>query len=100
MKTHGNGHLFKFIVSHVVATRLKQLQKEASAKGKGEQFLAAFRALRDRLKKDPHTVGDPTYSLPNLRMTLYIVAVRPLVMNYAIHEQKPFVVVQSVHLLS
>lgn len=100
MKTHGNGPLFKFIVYHVIAARLKKLQEEASDQGRGEQFLAAFRAIRERLRKDPQRLGDPTYSLPNLQMILYIVAVRPLVVHYAIHEQKPFVFVRSVQLLS
>jgi hypothetical protein len=50
MKPSGNGQLFEIHASQDVFNAIKELQREESKKGKGQQFLNALRALYDRLR--------------------------------------------------
>lgn len=96
MSSHGNGHFFKVHYSQAIIGRLAHLQEQATEKGQGLEFLKAFRALHDRLHKQPQTVGDPVYTLAYMKLTVYIAAVRPLVFHYGVHWEKPHVFIKTV----
>jgi hypothetical protein len=60
----------------------------------------AFRRIVGRLELDPHSVGEPAYRLPGLRLQVRTTVVPPLVVDFAICEDRPIVFIKGVKLLS
>jgi hypothetical protein len=94
MTGSGNGHLFRVDSSGHVRKHLKSLAAAATAAGRGPAFAAAFAALYDRLRKDPKNVGEALYRLPALKLTVYLGVVSPLAVHYAVHDDKPLVILK------
>jgi hypothetical protein len=94
------GPAWQVIISGMVAGLFRQLQAQASEEGRGEEAFAAFRNVVDRLGRDPATFGEPLYRLPALRMQVRSGAVRPLVVDFAVCEDRPIVVVKGFRLFS
>lgn len=86
--------------SAVIAQSLVTIQRQAKREGRGEDVLAAFRHITERLQTDPLNCGEPLYRLPALRMLIRSVAVRPLVIDYGVCEDHPLVFLRAVKLLS
>jgi hypothetical protein len=94
------GHVWQVHLSQAVAESLFDIQAQATEEGRGEEALAAFRQIVARLHSDPMGVGEPNYRLPGLRLLIRRVAVRPLVVHFAVSEDRPLVFIRSVKLLS
>ncbi len=62
-------------------------------------MVEAFRGLVKRLERDPFQVGEPTYRLPELRMLVCAGVVCPLLVHFAIAEDRPLVFIKAVILL-
>jgi hypothetical protein len=62
--------------------------------------LAAVRVVWRRLSHDPNRFGEALYRLPVLRMHLRSGLVRPLVVHFAVCEDRPVVFIKGVTLLS
>lgn len=86
--------------SGAVGETLRQLQRQATSRGQGKAFAAAFRRIVRALHKDPNAVGEPLYRLPILRLQVRTVAVSPLVIDFAVSEDRPVVYIKSGKLLS
>jgi hypothetical protein len=84
----------------MIAQALRQIQRRAAREGRGEEVLSAFRQIARQLQADPVNLGEPLYRLPNLRMQVRSVAVRPLVVDFGVCEDRPLVFLRSVKLLS
>jgi len=63
-------------------------------------MLTALRRIYERLEQDPDSIGEPLYRLPGLRMRVRTVVVAPLVVDYAVSEDRPLVFIKLVRLLS
>jgi hypothetical protein len=102
MTTQGNGQPVRFDVSMSQANRavLKQLHLQAVQAGTGQRFVAAYREIIERLHKDPLTFGEAQYRLPALRLLVCQAIVRPLVVDFAVHEDRPLVFIRGFRLLS
>jgi hypothetical protein len=96
----GGPRRYQVHVSGALAAELRRLQRQAAREGRGGQFLAALRYLTERLEKDPNEAGEPLYRLPNLRVQVRTMAVRPLLIDFAVCEDRPLVFLNSVKLLS
>ena len=98
MTSQGNGEPagYEVVVSEHVGGSIKLLHQQAAQQGEGQQFLAALRTIHHRLKEDPRVFGEPLYRLPALKLLIYQVIVAPLVVHYALHQERPLVIVQSV----
>jgi hypothetical protein len=72
--------------SALIGQEIRRLQRQASRKGRGEEFLVALRAIVDRLHHDPNEFGEPLYRLPVLRMQLRCAVIRPLYVAFAVCE--------------
>jgi len=94
----GNGRHVPF--TRVVAAQVKHLHQEAEASGKGEAFAVALRQMLERLQADARSFGDPQYRLPKLRLMIYQAAVSPLVVSYAVHDDRPLVFIRSFRMMS
>jgi hypothetical protein len=83
-----------------IIKRLKRLQRQATGEDRGEDFLAAVREVFRRLRLEPTTLGEPLYRLPVMRMQIRTVAVRPLVVDFGVCEDRALVFIKGVKLLS
>ncbi len=99
-KAGDNGKRFEVHCSPVVARSLRQLQHQASESGRGAAVVEAFREIVRRLRHDPFHTGEPLYRLPALRMQLRCCVIRPLVVDFAVCEDKPLVFIKGAKLLS
>jgi hypothetical protein len=70
------------------------------AEGRGHEFLIALKSITERLETDPTVLGEPAYRLAGLRLQVRTCVVRPLVVDFAVHEEQPVVFIKGVKLLS
>lgn len=61
---------------------------------------SAFRQIVERLQRDPAEAGEPSYRLPAMRMQIRRIAVRPLVVDFALCEDRPLVFIKGAFLLA
>ena len=86
--------------SGVIVQSLKRMQRQAAREGRGEDVLSAFRGIAQRLQVDPLHCGEPLYRLPTLRLQVRSIAVRPLVVDFGVSEDRRLVFLRAVTLLS
>jgi hypothetical protein len=98
-RSANDGGRFEVHCSGFIAKTLKQLQRRAKAQGRGEEVLAAIRSIWRKLSDDPLEFGEPLYRLPALRLRVRHGAVGPLLLYFAVHEDKPLVFIKGVTLL-
>ncbi len=91
---------FRVIASDAVQAQFRKLAASAAVQGRGEEFLAAYQRLMQRLETDPLEFGEPRYQLPALGLEMRRAAVAPLLINYGVNLHQRFVVVQAVDLMS
>jgi hypothetical protein len=96
---HGS-HRYEIRGSGAIAQSLRRVQQQAVSEGRGEQALAAIREIARRLQLNPSEQGEPLYSLPALHMQIRSIAVRPLVVDFGVCEDRPLVFIKAVTLLS
>ena len=94
-----DGGRYEVHSSGLIASRLKEIQKRAKAQGRGEAVLSAIRSMWHRLSLDPVEFGEPLYRLPALRLEVRHAAIDPLLVHFAVYEDKPLVFIKSVALL-
>ncbi len=94
-----NGGQFEVHCSGKIAKVLLQIQNEANEQGRGKAVAAAFRQIVFRLRQDPLSFGEPVYRLPALRMQIRTAGMRPLVIDFAVCEDRPLVFLKGVVLL-
>lgn len=85
--------------SRAVAERLRRLQRRASRAGRGDLLIHALRTIVHRLRHEPLTFGEPLYRLPALRLQVRCAVVRPLVIDFGVHEDRPVIYVKGVQSL-
>jgi hypothetical protein len=61
--------------------------------------MAAAREIGHRLKRDPDDFGEPLYRLPALRLQVRHAVSGPLLIYFAVHEDRPLVFIKQVLLL-
>lgn len=79
---------------------LRNLYRQATDEGRGHEFLTALQSISQRLETDQTTLGEPAYRLVGLQLEVRTCVVRPLVVDFAVHEDKPIVFIKGVKLLS
>ena len=94
-----NGGRYRVHCSSVIAQRIKDLQAQANAEGRGKAFLDALRTIGRHLIYDPNDFGEPLYRLPALRMQVRLSLVLPLVADFAVCEDRPLVFIKGIRLL-
>ena len=101
MTSRGNGDpsIYQVSLSKHVGATLKELHRRAAEQGTGQQCLAALRVIHRRLQTEPQIFGEPLFHLPALKLLIYQAIVSRLVIHYAVHQERPLVIVRSVDLL-
>jgi len=79
MTTQGNGQNFPYQLSMSQQTEavLMHLHGQAMHAGTGQKFLAAYRHILERLRRDPLIFGEPQYRLPALKLLVRQAVVSP-----------------------
>jgi hypothetical protein len=101
MTSQGDGQptLYEIRLSAHIKETIKQLHQQAAQQGRGHQFLDALRLIRDRLQRAPQQFGEPLFRLPALKLVPYQAIISPVVVDYAVHQERPLVFVRGVKLL-
>src|SRR5207237_230289 len=101
MSSQGDGQpeLYKVNMSEHDKVLLKQRLLEAILAGREVQFLAALQHIADRLRKDPLVFGEPLYHLKALQLEVRQAIVLPLVVDYAVDEQRRLVYIRGCKVL-
>src|SRR5436305_1917819 len=86
--------------SGAIAEGLRQLQRQTNSGTRKRAIAAAFRRIVERLKLHPFEFGEPSYRLPGLRLQIRTCIVGPLVVHFAVSEDRPLVFIKAVKLLS
>lgn len=60
----------------------------------------AFRQIVERIQRDPTEAGEPSYRLPAMKMQIRRIAVRPLVVDFAVCDGRPLVFIKGAFLLA
>lgn len=97
----GNGaRRFEVHCSAALNETIRRVHRQAWRRGRGKDVTQALRQVVRRLEDDPFQTGEPAYRLPGLRMQVRTVIVRPLVVDFAVREDRPLVFIKGVKLLS
>jgi hypothetical protein len=101
MSTQGDGQpvLYEVIIAQKDQAFLKERHREAAEAGQGQAFLAALRQIYERLRKDPLNLGEPLYRLPALKLIVCQAVVSPLLVDFAVHEERPLVFIRGFKLV-
>jgi hypothetical protein len=101
MTTEGDGRPHPYKVTHSALTgqEIKRLHQRAAQEGRGKQFVSALRAIYERLKNDPVNFGEPIFRLPALKLIVYQAGVSPVMVDYAVHEERRLVILRVLRLL-
>jgi hypothetical protein len=85
---------FKVAYSEAVKNALKDLVERAAREGYGKQILAALKTIDEQLRSNARKFGDPLYNLPKAKLQMMHRLLAPLVVYYAVHLEKPVVIVR------
>jgi hypothetical protein len=97
----GNGaRRFEVHCSGVITATIRRVHRQAWRQGRGQAVTRALREIVRRLERDPYQTDEEAYRLPGLRLRVRTVVVRPLVVDFAIYEDRPLVFIKGVKLLS
>ena len=91
---------FEIDASGVVARAFAELQQQALRAGRGGEFNLAVHSIWERLRHDPDVFGEPLYRLPAMRMMVRHSVVRPVCVDFAVSEDRPYVFIKSVKLMT
>jgi hypothetical protein len=69
------------------------------SKAEAGAFLSAFRQIVDELVHNPSRFGEALYRLPAMRMQVRCGVIRPLVVDFAVCEDRPVVFIKGGTLL-
>jgi hypothetical protein len=90
---------FRVVFSEATRRQLLQCYQGASTPHLAARVLEAARAILARLESDPLEFGEPLRRLHELQLEKRVGAERPLVVTYAVDEQRRLVYVTAVHRL-
>ena len=98
MAHQGNGKPVEYRVSFSgeIAEQLKALKKRADAAGLGSAYLDALHLATHRTRYDPWGLGELVRRLPHLRLSIHIRVIKPLLIEFGIHEELPLVLIKRV----
>ena len=93
MTPNGPGTHFRVIYSELVRTSLRDLFAQARKAGNLAEVVAAVRTIHGHLQTQPLVFGEPQTTYQHLGLQARQGAVRPLIVYYAVDEQRRHVYV-------
>jgi hypothetical protein len=98
MYSVGNGQHYQISFFGTLAQELKKLKKRANAAGLGSAYVAALEYAIFRMQHDPWGFGELKALLQHARLHIHVAVIKPLIIEFGIHEDKPIVLIKSVRL--
>jgi hypothetical protein len=101
MPAEGNGKPIRYKVTFTgsVGQEIKSLYANAKDIGLGKEYLEALSLAIYRLSHDPWGFGEMTGRLNHAKWTIHVRVVKPLLIEFAIHEESPTVFIKRVKLM-
>ena len=99
MASTGNGQHYQITFTGYLAQELKKLHQGALQSGLGDAYLKALERAVFLMQHDPWEFGELVRRVPNPPLKIHDGIVRPVLVEFAIHEKKPIVVIRRVQLL-
>lgn len=99
MTSNGPSPPFQIGMSAKVADQIKAIAQQADALGQKQPYLEALRIIERRLRENPFDFGECRFHWSNIDSRCHIGAVRPVAVQFAIHEIQPVVLLLRVFLL-
>lgn len=87
---------YRVVYSGQVKEKLKDLLRKAKKAGKLKRFAAAVLKMDERLRKDPLNLGELVGQLPWKKLPLQVGFIRPLKVDFAIHQDQKIVFVRRI----
>jgi hypothetical protein len=101
MSSPGDGRRrYQVHCSGAITKIIRHIHRQATVQGRGKLVTKAFRQILLQLEVDPFRLGEPAYRLSSLRMQVRTVIARPLVVDFAVCENRPRVFIKGVKLMS
>ena len=94
-----NGMAWHVAFAGNVAQDLKTLYQQAKTFGIGAAYVNAIKFALHRLRHDPFSLGELIESKPKSRLFIHVRIVKPLLFEFAIHEESHSVLIQRVQLM-
>ena len=91
---------FEIILSGAVRTELERLAEQAAEEGRGPAFAWGIASALKRLRRDARAFGEARFNLYQMKLLVRVGVVRPAVVLYGVHTERPLVFVRRFHLLS
>ncbi len=101
MASQGNGQFkkpYEVVVSGKILQDLEELRTLAIAMGVGPAFVAAWESAFHRLETDPWSFGELFKHLKHAKLKVHVRLLKPLLIEFGIHEEQPFVFIAKVTL--
>jgi hypothetical protein len=98
MPSDGNGTVWRVAFGGTVGKDLKVLYQQAKAAGLGQAYIGALKFAIQRIGQDPMAFGELVRRLPKSAMIVHVRIIRPLLIEFAIHEESHRVLIQRVEL--
>ncbi len=97
----GNGASgYQVVESPAILREVRRLAAGLTDQADRRRYVAALRAIRQRLRTDPRSFGEYLHALQWLRLDMYLGSIAPLVVRYGVHQERKLVFVVNYHLLS
>jgi hypothetical protein len=98
MTRQGNGQPARYEVttSEQIKATIKKAYRAAVEARTGPHFLSTLRHIYERLRRDPHGLGEALYRLPALHLIVCHVLLSGVAVDFAVHEELPLVFIRGV----
>jgi hypothetical protein len=87
---------FRVVYPGPVLQGFRELCREAQRIGRLADVEEASQIIEDQLRRQPREFGDPCFPLGKMQADVYVRAVSPLIIYYAVHRTRNVVFVRSV----
>jgi len=95
----GEDDEFRVSMSSLISAEIRRLQRLATEEGRRTEFLIAFRSISERLRVSPRELGEPFQDMDKAHLQLRHVLLRPVYMEFAVHETERIVFIRTVKYL-
>jgi hypothetical protein len=99
MPSEGNGTPWNVAFAGTVAPDLKTLYRQAKDAGLGDAYIDAVKFALHRLRHAPLAFGELVARRPKSRLIIHVRIVRPLLFEFAIHEETHNVLILRIQLM-
>lgn len=99
MPSEGNGMAWHVAFAGTVGQDMKTFYEHAKAIGLGGAYIDAVKFALHRMRQNPLAFGELIEQKPNSQLIVHVRIVKPLLFEFAIHEETHNVLIQRIQLM-